>query len=403
MQEQTRIDMLLTYGWVRSSYAALRNLYERGIRVGITDHHRFGMCHFSRYKRGFFRTASPFAQPALYVNQIGELVRQTGAQVLLPSHDETEILAQHREALPAGTILPVAPYELLVKANDKAHVQSYAESIGIRAPRLIEWNDLGDLPRALATCEGRLVIRLRRGNSSKGVFYAASATEAIERVKNLISQYRLSPDRYPIIQEYVQAEGWGVSCLYWEGEMIASFTHRRLREKTETGGTSTYREHQPNPVIEAMAHKLLSSLKWHGLAMVEFKYAPATREAWLIEINPRLWGSIHLAISAGVEFPYLLYLAATEGPEASREYHGKAQVKCPWKSRWYLGDCIASVGKLRAGKLLEAAKVLLPGKTDTYDDVNFRDPGAFVGELCHYGHQFLVSRSVNPAEEGTLG
>jgi len=185
--------------------------------------------------------------------------------------------------------------------------------------------------------------------------------------------------------------------------VMASFTHRRLREKVESGGTSTLREHQPNPVIEEMAHKLLSSLGWHGLAMVEFKYSPTTRQGWLIEINPRLWGSLHLAISAGVEFPYLLYLAATEGPNAAREYQSRAEVKYPWRARWYLGDCIAAVGKLKRGKLIQTARLLLPGGTDTYDDLNWSDPGAFIGEAFHYAHQLLARRSMNPAEEGTLG
>ena len=152
-----------------------------------------------------------------------------------------------------------------------------------------------------------------------------------------------------------------------------------------------------------MAHKLLSSLRWHGLAMVEFKYSPAAATGWLIEINPRLWGSIHLAVSAGVEFPYLLYLAATAGPDACRAYQQKAQVKFPWKSRWYLGECMASMEKVRAGQLAAAARILLPGQTDTYDDLNLRDPCAFIGEVLHYACQLLVMRNMNPAEEGTLG
>ena len=38
-------------------------------------------------------------------------------------------------------------------------------------------------------------------------------------------------------------------------------------------------------------------------------------EPKLIEVNPRFWGSLALAIYAGIDFPYLLYKLAMEGYE----------------------------------------------------------------------------------------
>ena len=36
--------VLLTYGWVRASYAALRNLTDHGVEVWASDAFRTGMC-----------------------------------------------------------------------------------------------------------------------------------------------------------------------------------------------------------------------------------------------------------------------------------------------------------------------------------------------------------------------
>jgi len=393
----------MTYGWVRSTYAALRNLFNHNLNIVVAGSNRIGMCQFSRYKNEFINTPSQFEQPIEYIENILHAVVQKNVSMIIPSHDETELFAKNRSKFPSELVLPISSYDLLVKCNNKAFIQNYAQSIGISTPRLIEWDNVEQLQNSLKENSQKYVIRLRRSNSAKGVFYPNTHDDAVTQINALIKKYDLKPDRYPIVQEYVKGEGWGVSCLYWEGELIASFTHRRLLEKTESGGTSTLREHQPNPIIEEMAHKLLSSLNYHGLAMVEFKYCPESKQAWLIEVNPRLWGSIHLAISAGVEFPYLLYLAATEGPQAAKKYHSKAKIKYPWRSRWYLGDCILAVEKFQKGKISEACKLLLPGKTDTYDDINFRDPGAFIGEIAHYLNQLIIKRNLNPAEEGTLG
>ena len=398
------VDVLLTDGWLRSTYAALVNLSGHGLRVAVSDESRIGMCQFSRYRRGRFRYPSPFRSEERFVGALARFAAEHGVRVLLPSHDETEVIARHRERFPADLRIPVASLEQLSVANDKSRIQEIAAGCGVRTPERLTYTAIDDLRATLAArAEQPLVVRLRRGNSAKGVFYPRSNAEVVRVVEELVQRYGLAADRLPVVQEYVHGEGWGVSCLYWHGERIVHFTHRRLREKTASGGTSTLRDHHPNPVIEAMAFTVLDHLRWHGLAMVEFKHDPRTGQAWLIEINPRLWGSIHLAVSAGVEFPYVTYLCATAGPEAARRYQQSRTVRYPWRARWYLGDCIGAVGRLGRGRVGPALRLLAPGGTDTYDDVSSRDPLAFVGEVLRYGLGFVRTGSLNPAGEGMLG
>lgn len=47
--------------------------------------------------------------------------------------------------------------------------------------------------------------------------------------------------------------------------------------------------------------------------MVEFKRRTTDGTFVLMEINPKFWGSLDLAIYAGVDFPYLLYRMALDG------------------------------------------------------------------------------------------
>ncbi len=62
-----------------------------------------------------------------------------------------------------------------------------------------------------------------------------------------------------------------------------------------------------NPVLLAASRRLIKALDWHGVAMVEFKWNPATGEYWLMEINGRFWGSLPLACAAGADFPVKLF------------------------------------------------------------------------------------------------
>ena len=73
-------------------------------------------------------------------------------------------------------------------------------------------------------------------------------------------------------------------------------------------------------------------MKWHGVAMVEFKVS-SDGIPYLMEVNARFWGSLQLAIDAGVDFPYLLYkLTLGESPGKASGY------KIGIKTRWLLGD-----------------------------------------------------------------
>jgi len=58
-----------------------------------------------------------------------------------------------------------------------------------------------------------------------------------------------------------------------------------------------------------------------------------TGKSFLIEVNGRFWGSLQLAIDAGVDFPYLLSQLAVDGQvETQKPY------RLGVKSRWLLGD-----------------------------------------------------------------
>lgn len=399
------IDVLLTYGWVRSTYSALKNLSSKGLKVVVSDTSPIGMCQLSKYKEAFFQYSSPTDNPKGFIQDINTIIKENNIDVLIPSHDETEIIAENIDLLPAKLKVPIPSISQLDIANNKYECLQEAMKIGIKVPLTYEYSDIKDLEFQLNKHnEGnKFVIKLRRGNSSKGVFYANSKSHLISSVRKLIAEYKLTPERYPVVQEYVQGEGWGVSCLYWNGQIVTSFTHHRLREKLESGGTSTLRQQCDNPLLEDMAHKLLNSLRWHGLAMVEFKYNSTTGEGWFIEINPRMWGSISLPISSGIHFPYLLYLCATDGPEAARKALKEEVVLRSKISRWYLGDLIIAVQKLRRLSLLEAFQYTLPGGADYYDDISMEDMGAFIGEVGYYGYNLLKYRSMNPVGESVVG
>ena len=196
-----------------------------------------------------------------------------------------------------------------------------------------------------------------------------------------------------MLQRWIEGEGVGVFVLMWNGKIIARFSHRRIREKPPSGGVSVLCESiEPPPGTMNAAIQLLNELQWSGVAMVEFKWDRLKNLPQLMEVNARFWGSIQLAISAGVDFPYMLYsLALGKKVEPVTKY------KIGIRSRWELGDLDHLWIRFR-----DASSDLLPSNTPSRLEVlkNFlfdffrpsvrnevlrlEDPAPFLHEFSEY-------------------
>jgi len=165
---------------------------------------------------------------------------------------------------------------------------------------------------------------------------------SLEELHQVLAGY--SGAAFPLLlQERVVGPGIGVFLLLWDGVLRATFSHRRLREKPPAGGVSVYCESVAlDEALVQRASRLLQSLGWQGIAMVEFKTDGRTGEPVLMEINGRFWGSLQLAIDAGVDFPRLLLECATGQPPSA-----PAPYRVGTRLRWWWGDVDQLLLRLR--------------------------------------------------------
>jgi predicted ATP-grasp superfamily ATP-dependent carboligase len=129
-----------------------------------------------------------------------------------------------------------------------------------------------------------------------------------------------------LLQQHVPGVGVGCFLLRWNGKVYAHFMHRRLHEVPHTGGASSYRESWWHERIFDDSLARLESLNWQGVGMFEYRWLKDSDEFWLMEFNSRFWGSLHLALYAGVDFPALLTDAFYGSPRESMAW--KEGIKC---------------------------------------------------------------------------
>jgi predicted ATP-grasp superfamily ATP-dependent carboligase len=288
------------------------------------------------------------------------------------------------------TALPtLAAYE---SVTDKLQLFDLARKAGVRVPQTLAVSRKNADSLRRDDFHYPVVVKPRvssmRGASGivkRAVRYARDARE----LASMLREELLEETDEVLLQEYVGGYGSGVFCVYDAGQPLFFFAHRRVREKPPSGGVSVVCESVPLPDEGVMAaRRILDPLRWHGVAMVEFKI-DAQGRSWLIEINARFWGSLQLAVDCGADFPWFVHQLATGHQPAKPQPYTVGT-----RLRWWLGDLDNLYARLRSAewtpslwhKIKAVGEFALPWQPGLkYEFLRWRDPWPAATAL----HQYL--------------
>lgn len=338
--------VLVTDGEQRAALAVVRSLGRAGHTVYVCSSRGRSLAGASRYCRRELRVSDALADPAVFRENVARLVRTLSVDVLLPvSEAAMHALLPVRRCLAPAT-LPFGEHEGFRRICDKRLVLEAAPQFGIAVPEQWTLCCRGALERVdPEALRYPLVIKPSRSICDDGGHRSqVVVAHAADRAQLETRLDAFGHGAYPILlQRRIRGPGVGVFLLLWQDRTVAVFSHRRIREKPPSGGVSVYRESIPaDPTLVARSRALLEHFGWQGVAMVEYKIDAASGAPFLMEINGRFWGSLQLAVDAGVDFPALLVEAATGGvPRPVPGY------RMGVRSRWWWGDVDHLIGRLR--------------------------------------------------------
>jgi len=303
-----KIKVLVTDAGYKHTLGAVRSLGKAGYYVIAMDSHKFAQSFFSRYCREKIISPSPKKEKE-FIAFLKIYLQKNSTDVLLPiGYNSTVAISRNKNELLPFTHIPVADYETLMIAADKDKTLDFAKKLGIPIPcQYRNFNEIERFP---------IVI--------KGIFESGN----IIYVNSRMDLNKIAVNN-GIIQEYIPGEGFGFYALFNRGTVKAIFMHKRIREYPITGGASTCAISIFNEELMKYGLKILQSLNWHGVAMVEFKKDSRDGKFKLMEINPKFWGSLDLSIASGVDFPRLLVEMAING-DVNPVFHYSQDIKFRW-------------------------------------------------------------------------
>ena len=329
------MKVLVTDGDTRAALAVTRSLGRIGHHVVVGERRAPSLAQASRYCASRFTYSDPVSDSDHFVDDVAREVEQRRIDVLMPITDITTFLITgHRDRFAASCAIPFAPAATLLRAANKVDMLQTAERLGVPVPRSIvvcHRDEIADrdhqFPLVIKPQRSRVLTA--KGWMSSAVSYAGDREQL---VRDLAS--RPAHDFPLMLQERIIGSGVGVFACYHEGHAVALFSHRRLRERPPSGGVSVVSESTAVcPLAGEYATRLLNDLQWHGVAMVEFKHDVRDNLPKLMEINGRFWGSLQLAVDAGVDFPGLLVQSVRVGT-----FDPQPPYRIGVRNRWLWGD-----------------------------------------------------------------
>jgi predicted ATP-grasp superfamily ATP-dependent carboligase len=339
-------SVLVTDGDERAALAVVRSLGGAGFQVHVCGRRRRTLAGVSRLARDAFAAPDALREPTEFVDALAAYVQAQGIDVILPITEAALLAVLGTRARFAPATIPFPSIDTFRAASDKRALSEVATGLGIAVPR--QWaiarpGELTDV--SIDTLSFPVVVKPSRSVSERdgvrskhAVRYATDASE----LRVVITDSPAAA--YPLLlQQRVTGAGCGVFLLRWNGTTIASFAHRRIREKPPAGGVSVCAEAVAlDAALMAQSERLLEALAWQGVAMVEYKVDATTGTPYLMEINGRFWGSLQLAIDAGVDFPHLLVRCAL-----GEHVMPLPAYRVGTRGRWWWGEVDHLLARLR--------------------------------------------------------
>ena len=337
----------------RSFLACVRSFGRCGFKVHVAGFGNNTSALYSKYICARHAVPAYFNDGADWLSAIQSLIEQEQFDAILPCDERALLpLALHKNSLPKNLWLGIPNTAALDVFFDKHKTRVLAQTLGISVAK-----------GTVITCDNCKLGSLNLtppvavkpiSSFSLNSLYSRQEVTLIKSPDELKKLANDQLDGQFLIEEFFEGNGVGLSVLSQNGKIVEKFQHRRCHPESNGGSGYRVSETIDTVLLEAVT-KLCAHLQFSGVAMFEFKVAE-NREKWiLLEVNARPWGSLPLAIAAGVDFPLHWYRVSN-----GLSIEPKLNYKTPLYGRNFQQDLYYVLAKTRREKrLLSKATVLL--------------------------------------------
>lgn len=350
-----------------ASLGAVRALRDGGYMPWVAAAERGSYAARSRAAAGVVSVPEARGDPDRFVAALAEVASSLEVDAVLPASEPALLaLAGREHEFPSGTAVGVCAPAIVERATDKLALVELAAEAGLPQP----WSVV--LTRSEIDSRGRnlpypAIVKPARSEMLGGD--GSLRWDTVRRVgsfEELRGAVEALPGRTWLVQEYVPGRLGAISGVAWQGKLVCA-AHQIAHRTFPRDGPSAYAQTTArDPDLEEGVARLLALFAWSGIFQAQFIELDDRR--YLIDFNPRLYGSVSLAHAAGLNLPVIWTNLLVGDRQEVGSYRIGVRYRCEER------DARALLAALAGRKALAALRGLVPRRRTVHAVFSLRDP-----------------------------
>lgn len=269
------------------SLGIARALGSMGARCDVMSDRVLPRVRFSRYCRKFVRIDADDFRPEALTRKIDDYCVRNRVDLVIPGDLVSGLALAEIKGRLQVPVFPVASPELLQTLHDKWRFYNLLVSLGLPSPRTRRLEPGGSID-ALGI-DGPVIAK-------------PPASEGHDRVVKFDTREAFAamvarPDssRIPwLVQDFIPGSDIDLSVLASEGRLVAWTIQSDVPPASKL--------FQTDERVLAIGERILEATKYDGVAHFDMRIDERSGDVFVIECNPRFWGSLPHSIWSGVNF-----------------------------------------------------------------------------------------------------
>ena len=289
--------ILILEGYAKQCLPFIKAFRKMGCEVSALCNSKLDVAFASRYTNHKIKGICDKEKEEETTNQIRDLLKTGRFDAVIPMFDfSSSILAKNKKEFSSYCKVLANDWDTFVYASDKNKTMEICMENNIPCPTtILSVASIGDI--LASNISFPIVVKPKTAYGAIG-FKIIKTKEELEL---LFGQSFFEPSQY-VFQEYIPQTDIQYECAMFldnNHEVKTSVVFSKNRWFPINGGSSTFNITVDRPDIIDQCAKLLKAINWIGPADIDLIQDPRDNLAKIMEINPRVSGSVKITFLAG--------------------------------------------------------------------------------------------------------
>lgn len=280
--------------------------------LGITGRARIFVLTNRGNEARYSRFGTPFSiSPGAGKDEInallGRVLGKYAIDVILPVAEKGIAYIHQNDWLKEWQTALIPDAQAMARVGNKWELHTTLQSLGLDTPQSVLISTATDVDKLDQLKNYPVLIKPTQGAGGFGILFADNYQDLAD---GIIASFKKNNRKTYLVQQHVQGSDIDISILCFNGALLAYTIQQPISKSANVFTFSKMIQFVEDTQVLEYCRRLVAHLNWTGVAHLDFIRERSGERLFLVDFNPRFWGTMLGSTCAGVNFPYLSCLSA---------------------------------------------------------------------------------------------